>query len=159
MRAGRTFRIYYSDKVEIVKRRRAGDRAGAPWGRPGAAYHLLVAAPPLTRSLLKRLAPGLPVGGLLLSAEVAVLAGRHVSKLDGAQRRRLLALVRQTRGRPGALAPAERLELLALLASLEPRLFLGSAVRSVSPVPLPKRLLYGPRRSAARKAAAAARRG
>ncbi len=112
----------------------------------------------LTRSWLKRLAPGMPVGGVLLSADVALLAGRHVAKLDGAQRRRLLALVRQARGRPSSLGTAERLELLALLASLEPRLFLGSAVRRVSPVPLPKRLLYGPRDSGARTAAAAARR-
>jgi len=127
-------------------------------GASAASYHLLVVTPPLTRSVLKRLAPGLPVGGLLLSGEVALLAGRHVAKLDGAQRRRLLALIRQARGRPGALGTAERLELLALLATLEPRLFLGSALRSVSPLPLPKRLLYGPRGSAARKAAAGARR-
>ena len=48
----------------------------------------------------------------------------------------------------------EREELAALTAILEPRLFLGSAAKRLSPVPMPKRLLYGPRGSAARSAAA-----
>jgi hypothetical protein len=39
-----------------------------------------------------------------------------------------------------------------LLARLEPRLFVGTAVKRLSPVPLPKRLLYGPRKGAARAA-------
>jgi hypothetical protein len=81
------------------------------------------------------------------------MARSHLAKLDGAQRRRLLALVRQARGRPSSLSEAERQELSALLATLEPRVFIGSTVKRVSPVPVPKRLLYGPRRSAARTAA------
>jgi len=92
----------------------------------------------LKRSWLKRMAPGLPVGGLILTADIALMAGRHVSRLDGAERRRLLALVREARGRPSSLGDADRQELAILLASLEPRLFVGSAVRRVSPVPLPK---------------------
>ena len=108
----------------------------------------------LERSWLKRLAHGVPVFELLLAAEVALMARRHFAKLDGAQRRRLLALVRQARGRPSSLGAAERQELGALLATLEPRLFIGSAARRLSPVPMPKRLLYGPRGSAARTAAA-----
>jgi hypothetical protein len=113
--------------------------------------------PLLRRAWLKRLAPGTPVGGLLLTADVALLAGRHVNRLDGAQRRRLVALARQARGRPGSLDEAERQELMALLAALEPRLFVGSALRRLSPLPLPKRLLYGARGSSARRAAAARR--
>jgi hypothetical protein len=81
------------------------------------------------------------------------MARTHLAKLDGAQRRRLLALVRQARGRPSSLSEAERQELSALLATLEPRLFIGSTVKRLSPVPVPKRLLYGPRRNAARTAA------
>ena len=92
----------------------------------------------MKRSWLKRMAPGLPVGGLILTADIALMAGRHVSRLDGSERRRLLALVRETRGRPSSLNDADRQELVTLLASLEPRLFVGSAVRRLSPVPLPK---------------------
>jgi len=99
----------------------------------------------LRRSPLTRLAPGLPLGGLLLTADVALLAGKHVSKLDRDQRRKLLALVRQARGRPSSLAEDERRELFTLLAILEPRLFVGAAVGRISPVPVPKRLLYGAR--------------
>jgi hypothetical protein len=108
----------------------------------------------LKRSWVKRLAHGFPVVGLLLAAEIALMAKGHFAKLSGAQRRRLLALVRQTRGRPSSLSEAERQELGALLATLEPRLLIGSTVTRLSPVPMPKRLLYGPRGSAARTAAA-----
>src|ERR1700730_961736 len=104
----------------------------------------------LKRTWLKRLVHGFPVLELLLAAEVTLLARGHVSKLNGAQRSRLLALVRQARGRPSSLTEAERQELGALVAALEPRLFIGSAARRLSPVPMPKRLLYGPRGSAAR---------
>jgi hypothetical protein len=95
---------------------------------------------------------GVPVARLLLLAEVAVLAQRHLGKLDRAERRRLLTLFLRARGRPRSLTGAERLEFLYLVARLEPRLLLGTAVRRLSPVPLPKRLLYGRRGSAARAA-------
>jgi hypothetical protein len=101
---------------------------------------------------VKRLSRGAPVARLLLVAEVAVVAQRHLSKLDPTQRRRLFALLVRSRGRPRSLAAGERLEFLYLVARLEPRLFLGTAVRRVSPVPLPKRLLYGRRDSASRAA-------
>ncbi|MEA2335627.1 MAG: hypothetical protein QOG40_2117, partial [Solirubrobacteraceae bacterium] len=55
---------------------------------------------------------------------------------------------------PGALTKAERAELGALVAKLEPRAFVGSAANHLSPLPVPKRLLYGPRGSRARAAAA-----
>jgi hypothetical protein len=106
------------------------------------------------RSWIERFAHGFPVLRLLLAAEVALMAKGQIAKLNGAQRRRLVALVRKARGRPSSLAETERQELGALLATLEPRLFIGSAVRRLSPVPLPKRLLYGPRGSAARTAVA-----
>jgi hypothetical protein len=104
---------------------------------------------------LKRLAHGVPIGAVLIGAQVLAMAWAHLAKLDGAQRRRLLALLAQTRGRPGSLSQGEREELAALLAILEPRLFLGSATRRLSPLPVPKRLLYGPRGSSARSGAAA----
>jgi hypothetical protein len=104
----------------------------------------------LARSL-KRVAPAWPVARLLLAADVAVMAGKHLTRLDGAQRRRLFALLRQARGRPSSLGDAEREELETLIAILEPRLFLGSAIKQLSPVPLPKRLLYGARGSRTRR--------
>jgi hypothetical protein len=63
--------------------------------------------------------------------------------LNGAQRRRLLALLGQARGRPGSLSHSEQEELRALIATLQPRLFLGSATRRLSPLPVPKQR-FGP---------------
>jgi hypothetical protein len=102
----------------------------------------------LSRSAwVKRLSRGAPVTRLLLLAEVAILAQRHLSKLGPAQRRRLLTLLVRARGRPRSLTAADRAEFLYLAARLEPRLLVGTAVRRLSPVPLPKRLLYGRRGS------------
>jgi hypothetical protein len=103
---------------------------------------------------LKRLAHGVPIVGMLLVAEVAAMAWAHLTKLNSTQRRRLFALLAQSRGRPGSLTENEREELAFLFAILEPRLFLGSATKRLSPVPVPQRLLYGPRGSSARAAAA-----
>jgi hypothetical protein len=112
----------------------------------------------LKRPWLKRFAHGSPVVALLLAADMSVLAVRHLARLSGAQQRRLLALVFLSRGRPSVLSASERRELSALLLALEPRLFIGSAIRRLSPMPVPRRLLYGPRGSAARIAAAQRRR-
>ena len=103
---------------------------------------------------LRRFANGFPIVGVLLAAEIAAMAWRHLAMLNGAQRRRLLALLGQARGRPGSLSHSERDELRALIATLQPRLFFGSATRRLSPLPVPKRVLYGPRGSSARGAAA-----
>lgn len=103
---------------------------------------------------LRRFANGFPIVGVLLAAEIAAMAWRHLAMLNGAQRRRLLALLGQARGRPGSLSHSERDELRALIATLQPRLFLGSATRRLSPLPVPKRVLYGPPGSCARGAAA-----
>ena len=102
---------------------------------------------------LKRFAHGVPIGAVLLAGQVAALAWAHLAKLNGPQRRRLFALLAQTRGRPGSLSQDEQDELAALFAILEPRLFLGSTAKRLSPVPMPERLLYGPRGSSARTAA------
>lgn len=102
---------------------------------------------------LKRLAHGVPIGALLLAGQLAAMAWAHLEKLDAVQRRRLLALLAQTRGRLSSLSESERAELAALVRILEPRLFLGSATKRLSPVPVPQRLLYGPRGSSARVAA------
>jgi len=82
---------------------------------------------------------------LLGVADVAKLARDHLTMLRPAERRRLLALVAKARSGMGALSERERAELNALVAKLEPRAFVGSAVGRFSPVPVPKRLLYGAR--------------
>jgi hypothetical protein len=108
----------------------------------------------LEHTPVKRLARGVPVVGLLSAAEVAKLAKQHLDKLDGAEQRRALTLVAKARGGPGALSAAERSELAKLVVKLQPRAFVGSAADHFSPLPVPKRLLYGRRGSAAREAAA-----
>jgi hypothetical protein len=102
---------------------------------------------------LTRVGRGLPVANLLLAGEVALLAGEHIARLDPPRRRRLLVLLRQAAAAPRSFPAAEREELTELLADLEPRLFVGSAARKLSPVPVPKRILFGPRGSRARSAA------
>ncbi len=89
----------------------------------------------LRRSALKRL----PFLRVLAIAEVALLARRHLNRLSGDERRRLVSLVR--RGR--SASPAERDELRGLVAKLEPKAFAGTALDSFSPVPLPKRFTGG----------------
>lgn len=103
----------------------------------------------LNRGPVKRMLRGVPVIALLSAAEVAMVAKDHFAKLDSTERRRLIALVGRARGRPGSLSGAERDELGVLVAKLEPRLFVGSAADRLSPVPVPKRLLYGSAKQAA----------
>jgi predicted ArsR family transcriptional regulator len=81
----------------------------------------------------------LPVARLLALAEVAVLAREHMNKLDPHDRRRLAELVRQGRGRPSSLSGKDRRELSALVAKLEPRVFVHRAVEKVTGVPVPGR--------------------
>lgn len=88
----------------------------------------------------------LPVLKVLAAAEIAVLAHDHVKKLDREERRRLVALIRIGRGRRRNLSDDERAELETLIAKIEPRLLAGHAVDKLSPVPIPRRLVYGPRR-------------
>jgi hypothetical protein len=87
-----------------------------------------------------------PLVKLLAAAELALLARDHLRRLTPAERRRLLSLVRAGRGRRRNLSAHERAELTALIAKVEPRLLAGAAAERLSPVPLPRRLLFGPRR-------------
>ena len=93
----------------------------------------------LRRLMRRQTVKRLPFFRVLAIAEVAVLARRHLARLDRTDRRRLFELVR--RGR--SLDPAERDELRALVARLEPRAFVGSAVDRFSPIPLPRRFTGG----------------
>jgi hypothetical protein len=83
---------------------------------------------------------------LLVIGEIVLLAGSHLRKLTRDERRRFVGLMREGRGRPSNLSEAERDELGRLVAKAEPRLFAGSVADKLSPVPLPRRLVRGPRR-------------
>jgi len=74
-----------------------------------------------------------------------VLAKDHYQRLNPAERRRLVQLIRIGRGRTNRLTARERDELEGLLAKLEPRRLFGDAAGKLSPVPIPRRLLYGRR--------------
>ena len=82
-----------------------------------------------------------------MAAEIALLAHDHLVRLTPAERRRLVTLVRVGRGRRSRLTVVERHELEELLGKLQPRAFVGGTVHRLSPVPIPRRLLYGPRRA------------
>lgn len=90
-------------------------------------------APRLSKRWVGR---ALPIMKVLAIAELALLARRHVQLLGPDDRRRFASLVK--RGR--SLDEAEKAELRALTARVEPRAFAGSVVDQLSPVPLPKRL-------------------
>ena len=83
------------------------------------------------RAPIRHLARGMPIAGLLSAAQVAMLAGRHLAKLNPGERRRLVRLLGKRRGGSGSWSAAEREELGALVAKLEPRLFAGLAARQV----------------------------
>ena len=50
---------------------------------------------------------------------VGLTLGRRVTALSAKDRRRLAALVRQSRGRPGNLSDRERRELMAIVGELD----------------------------------------
>jgi hypothetical protein len=89
---------------------------------------------------------GLPVVRLLAAAEVLMLVRQHLEQLEPAERRRLVDLVREGRGRRSNLTPEQRDELADLLAKAEPRRFLAEAANKFSPVRIPERLVQGRRR-------------
>ena len=82
---------------------------------------------------------------LLALAEIALLARDHFERLTPGERRRLILLLRQGRGRPSNLSGRDRTELSKLIAKIEPRVFAGLAAEKISPVSLPKRVVHGKR--------------
>lgn len=85
----------------------------------------------------------LPVVKLLFLAELALVARDHYGRLTPDERRRLVTLVREGKGRGRNLSPEDREELAGLVAKVEPRRFAGLAIDRFSPVPLPKRMVHG----------------
>jgi DNA-binding MarR family transcriptional regulator len=76
---------------------------------------------------------------------VVLLAKAHLDRLEPQERRRLVVLLREGRGRRARLAPRQRAELEELIAKAAPREFFGEAAQKLSPVPLPERVVRGRR--------------
>jgi hypothetical protein len=81
--------------------------------------------------LLKKM----PLFRLIAVGETALLARRHLKRLDADDRHRLLGLVRKGRG----MNHGERDELRAILAKLGPREFAYATADAFSPVKIPRR--------------------
>jgi hypothetical protein len=79
----------------------------------------------------------LPLMRLLLLGEVVLLLKTHIERLTPAERRRLLVLLRDARGRPGRLSAIERSELERLIAKAEPMVLASAAAQKLSPFPFP----------------------
>ena len=79
----------------------------------------------------------IPVVRLLAAAELLMLAREHYMKLGPAERKRFLTLLRRGRGRPSNLSKKERMELAALIAKAEPRMFAQLVAERLVGVKLP----------------------
>jgi hypothetical protein len=78
----------------------------------------------------------MPLLRLVAVAKTALLARRHLRKLNSRDRRRLGELAK----RGPRLNRSERGELVRLLGKLEPRALAFATADAFSPLPLPKRL-------------------
>jgi hypothetical protein len=76
----------------------------------------------------------MPFLKLLAIGQTALLARRHLKRLNSRDRRRLSELVRRGPRMDGG----ERKELRRLVGKLEPRAFAASTADAFSPVPLPR---------------------
>ena len=79
----------------------------------------------------------IPFAKLLAAAEVALLVRQHVMRLEPDERRRVIQLVRQGRGRPKNLSDRERRELSRLVQKMEPREFANTATKRFTGMSLP----------------------
>jgi hypothetical protein len=79
----------------------------------------------------------LPWLQIIVLGQVVLLAREHLERLTPSERHRVVVLVRECHGRVDHLPPEQRSELGALIAKIEPRLFATTAVRTLSPLPLP----------------------
>lgn len=79
----------------------------------------------------------LPVIEIVLAGQVLLLAREHLERLTPRERHRVVVLVRACHGRVSRLSARDRDELRGLIAKVEPRLFAETAVRTLSPLPLP----------------------
>jgi hypothetical protein len=82
-----------------------------------------------------RLMKKMPLFRLLAIGKTALLARRHLRRLDAHDRHRLLELVRTGRG----MSAGQRDELRMILAKLGPREFAYATADAFSPVKFPRR--------------------
>lgn len=94
---------------------------------------------------LTKAARAIPLARLVVAGKVVLLAREHWHRLEPAERRRLISLVRQGHGRPRNLSPGDRSELAYLIHKADPWLFAQLVAQRFSPVPLPSRLVRGRR--------------
>jgi len=104
-----------------------------------------MSGPIVSRIAGARVLRRLPAARLLAAAELIVLARQHISKLEPHERRRVLELLRDSRGRPRRLSLRDRRELQRLIAKAEPKLFMGNAMHKLTGVPMPSGARRGSR--------------
>lgn len=73
-------------------------------------------------------------GRAIAIGEIALLAKRHLDRLEPGEGTELRRLLTKSKGRPGNLTAAERSRLLALVKRLEPAVFARTAATSASPL-------------------------
>jgi len=71
-------------------------------------------------------------GRIMVVAEVALIAKRHLDNLGPGEVGELRALLVKSRGRPGNLSASERARIKQLVVKLEPGAFARSAAGSAS---------------------------
>jgi len=81
----------------------------------------------------------LPVFELVILAEVMMLAKEHYERLTPRERRRIVVLIREAKGRTSNLSASQRRELEELVAKAEPKLFASAAAEKLSPFSLRRR--------------------
>jgi hypothetical protein len=87
-----------------------------------------------------KLAKAIPLARLVVAGKIVLLAREHWHRLEPAERRRLLSLVRKGHGRPRNLSERDRTELARLIHKADPWLFAQLVARRFSPVAIPDRL-------------------
>jgi hypothetical protein len=94
---------------------------------------------------ITKLAKAIPLARLVVAGKIVLLAREHWHRLEPAERRRLITLVRRGHGRPRNLSERDRAELARLIHKADPWLFAQLVAQRFSPVPIPSRLLRGRR--------------
>lgn len=125
-----------------------GSRAEAALAAAVLAEGRLVSAALVTLGAARLAArvPGLrrlPMLEIVLAGQVTLLAREHFERLTPRERHRIFVLLKSCHGRIAQLSEPDRAELSALITKIEPRLFAESALRTLSPLPLPNSTVRG----------------
>ena len=125
-----------------------GSRAEAALAAAVLAEGRLVSAALVTLGAARLAArvPGLrrlPMLEIVLAGQVTLLAREHFERLTPRERHRIFVLLKSCHGRIAQLSEPDGAELSALITKIEPRLFAESALRTLSPLPLPNSTVRG----------------